>query len=80
MTINQPIMFVYSCWQRTVRNDRCVTRTALSVTGGRFWPAAVWTDIPYIQSKSKVLLLLQKLHDLKHSHEPRVNAVNNVCM
>ena len=49
MTINQPITFVYSCWQRTVRNDRCVTRTALSVTGSRFWPAAARTDIPSVR-------------------------------
>ena len=51
MTINQPITFVYSCWQRTVRHYRCVTRTALSVNNSRFWPAAARTDIPSVLGK-----------------------------
>jgi len=46
MTINQQITFVYSYQQRTVRNDRCVTHTALSVTGSRFWSATARADIP----------------------------------
>jgi len=48
MTINRPITFVYSCWQRTVRHYRCITRTALSVNNSRFWPAAARTDIPWV--------------------------------
>jgi len=45
MTISQSITFVYSCWQRTVRNDRWVT-----VNGSKFLPAAARTDIPQVTS------------------------------
>jgi len=51
MTISQLITFVYSCWQRTVRNDGCVT-----VNGSRFLPAAARTDIPQVTSVWRIHL------------------------
>jgi len=51
MTISQLITFVYSCWQRTVRNDCCVT-----VNGSRFLPAAARTDIPQVTSVWRIHL------------------------
>jgi len=39
-------MFVYICSQRTVGDNRCVTRSALPVSGSRFQPAAAQPDTP----------------------------------